>query len=143
MKLISKLAFPVLLIAFLFLLIRGDLLSSSPYIIAAQLLAIALNTWTRKSFGDGQFKIGAEPAEGTLLTNGPYKFIRHPMYASALLFLWASILGHWSLINAMIGLLVTGFIAVRIVTEEQLLHSQYPEYVEYSKKTKRIIPYLI
>jgi protein-S-isoprenylcysteine O-methyltransferase Ste14 len=143
MKLISKLAFPVLLIALLFLLIRGNLLSKSPYVITAQLLAIALSVWTRRSFGAGQFKVSEEPAEGTLLMRGPYKFIRHPMYAAALLFLWVSILGHWSLINMVIGLVVTGFIAVRIVTEEQLLRSSYPEYIEYSKKTKRIIPYLI
>jgi protein-S-isoprenylcysteine O-methyltransferase Ste14 len=143
MKAISKFAFPVLLIALLVLLIRGDLLSSSPYVIAAQILAIALNVWTRRSFGAGQFSVGAEPGEGRLLTNGPFKFIRHPMFAAALLFLWASILGHWSLTNAMIGLVVTGFIAVRIITEEQLLRTKYPEYVEYSKKTKRIIPYLI
>lgn len=143
MKLISKLALPVLLIALLFLLIRGDLLSSSPYVIAAQLLAIALSVWTRRSFGAGQFKVSEEPAEGALLKSGPFKFIRHPMYAAALLFLWASILGHWSIINAMIGLVVTGFIAVRIITEEQLLRSRYPEYIEYSKITRRIIPYLV
>jgi len=144
MKLISKLAFPVLLIALLVILIRGNLLSSSPYVIAAQILAIALNIWTRRSFGAGQFKVGAEPAEGgTLLKSGPYKFIRHPMFAAALLFLWSSILGHLSLTNVMIGLVVTGFIAVRIVTEEQLLRSHYSEYIEYTKKTKRIIPFLI
>jgi protein-S-isoprenylcysteine O-methyltransferase Ste14 len=143
MKLISKLALPVLLIALLLLLIRGDLLSKSPFVIAAQFLAIALSAWTRRTFGAGQFRVGEEPAEGTLLMRGPYKFIRHPMYAAALLLLWASILGHWSLTNAMIGLVVTGFIAVRIITEEQLLRSHYPDYIEYSKKTKRIIPYLV
>jgi len=143
MKLISKLALPVLLIVLLFLLFRGNLLSTSPYVIIAQILAIALSVWTRRSFGAGQFRVGADPAEGALLTSGAYKFIRHPMFAAALLFLWASILGHWSLTNVVIGLVVTGFIAVRIITEEQLLRTHYPEYIEYSKKTKRIIPYLI
>jgi protein-S-isoprenylcysteine O-methyltransferase Ste14 len=137
------LKFPVLLAALLFLLIRSSLLSSSPYVIAAQISAIALNVWTRRTFGAGQFRLGAESAEGTLLTSGPYKFIRHPMFTAALLFLWASILGHLSPINVVIGLVVTGFIAARIVTEEQLLSSHYPEYFEYSKKTRRIIPYLI
>lgn len=143
MKLISKLALPVLLIALLVLLIRSNLLSTSPYVITAQILAIALSVWARRSFGAGQFKVSEEPAEGSLLKSGPFKFIRHPMYAAALLFLWASLLGHWSIINAMIGLVVTGFIAVRIVTEEQLLRSRYPEYIEYSKITRRIIPYLV
>jgi protein-S-isoprenylcysteine O-methyltransferase Ste14 len=143
MKLISKFAFPALIIALLFLLIRGSLFSSSLFVIAAQILALVLSVWTRRSFGAGQFKVSADPGDGMLLTSGPYKVIRHPMFAAALLFLWASILGHWSLINVVIGLVVTGFIAVRIITEEQLLRSHFPEYIEYSKKTKRIIPYLI
>jgi protein-S-isoprenylcysteine O-methyltransferase Ste14 len=43
----------------------------------------------------------------------------------------------------LIGLIVTGVIAVRIVTEEQFLRARYPDYAEYSHKTKRIIPFII
>ena len=31
---------------------------------------------------------------------------------------------------------------VRILCEEQLVQQQYPEYVEYAKVTKRMVPYV-
>jgi len=143
MKLISKFALLILIIAILSLLVSGNLLSPSPFVIAGQLLAIALSIWARRSFQSGQFSIHAEPGEGSLVSTGPYQFIRHPMYTAALLFVWSSILGRLSLITAVIGLIVTGAIAVRIVTEERLLRTRYPDYVEYSRKTKLIIPFII
>jgi len=145
MKLISKFALLILILAILYLLISGNLLSWSPFVIAGQLLAVALGIWARRSFQGKQFSINAEPfeGEGSLLATGPYQFIRHPMYAAALLLLWSSILGHISIINVVIGLVVTGVLGVRIVTEEQFLNTRFPNYAEYSLKTKRIIPYVI
>lgn len=143
MKLISKFALLITILAILYLLISGDLFTNSPFVIAGQLLAIALSIWARRSFQAGQFSIHPEPAEGTLLSSGPYQVIRHPMYAAALLLIWSSILGHLSIINVFIGLIVTGTVAIRIMTEEQFLQARYPDYVEYSRKTKRIIPFMI
>lgn len=142
-KLISKFALLILIMAVLYLLISGNLFSRSPFIIAGQLLAIGLGIWARQSFQKGQFNIHAEPVAGPLLLTGPYHFIRHPMYTFALLFVWISILGHLSLITVAVGLIVTGVIAIRIVTEEQFLRAHYPDYAEYSGKTKRIIPFVI
>jgi protein-S-isoprenylcysteine O-methyltransferase Ste14 len=142
MKLISKAALLILLLAILFLLISGNLLSWSPIVIAGQLLAIGLAAWARRSFGTTQFSIHAEPIESSLLSAGPYQFIRHPMYAAALLFLWTSILGHFLFINVLLGALVTAVIMVRIFAEETLLQTSYPDYLNYASKTKRIIPFV-
>ena len=142
-ELISKFALLIVILAILYLLISGNLLSPSPFIIAGQLLAIALAIWARRSFQGRQFSIHAEPVDGPLLLTGPYQFIRHPMYTFALLFVWTSILGHLSLVTVVIGLIVTSVTAIRIVTEEQFLRARYPDYTEYSHKTRRIIPFII
>ncbi len=143
MKSISKFALLILIVAIMYLLISGNLLSPSPFVIAAQLGAVVLGIWARRSFQADQFSIHADPKEGQLLRTGPYQFIRHPMYAAALLLSWSSILGHASLINAVIGVIVTGVIVIRIATEEQFLRTRYPDYAEYSRKTRRIIPFTI
>jgi protein-S-isoprenylcysteine O-methyltransferase Ste14 len=143
LKLVSKFAFPAVLLALLVLLVRHSLFSVSPYVIGGQLIAVALNLWGRASFGKGLFRIQAESAGGPLMTHGPYRFVRHPMMAAALLFIWSSILGHWGPVNAVIGLVVSALIVTRIVYEERLLGEQYPEYIIYSKRTKRLIPYLL
>ena len=142
-KLISKFALLIVILAILYLLISGNLLSRSPLIIAGQLLAVALGIWARRSFQGEQFSINAEPVAGSLLLTGPYHFIRHPMYTFALLFVWTSILGHLSLITVAIGLIVTGVTAIRIVIEEQFLRARYPGYAEYARKTRRVIPFVI
>jgi protein-S-isoprenylcysteine O-methyltransferase Ste14 len=65
------------------------------------------------------------------------------MYAFALLLIWSGILGHLSTVNVVIGLIVTVVASIRMVTEEQFLQERYPDYAEYARKTKRIIPFII
>lgn len=143
MKLISKFALLIMGVTILFLLISGNLISLSPFIIAIQLLAVALSVWARRSFQTGQFSIQAEPEEGQVLSRGPYQFIRHPMYAAALFLIWAGILGHISSLTLIIGVIITSVVAIRIIVEEQYLRTCYPDYAEYSRITKRIIPLII
>lgn len=142
-KTISKLALLITVVAILYLVFSGNLFSRSPFIITGQLLAVALSIWARRSFQGGQFSIHAEPSEGPLLSSGPYQLIRHPMYAAVLLLIWSSILGHLSLVTVVIGLIVTGVIGIRIMTEDKVLLSHFPEYLEYARTTKRIIPFII
>lgn len=142
MKTISKFFFPIFILTVLYLLISGNLLSPSPFVIATQVLALALGIWARRTFQSGQFSTGAETKDGQLLMTGPYKFIRHPIYAIVIVLVWSSVLGHPSLINVIISVIMTGITVIRIVTEEEFLRGRYPNYVEYSRKTKRVIPFV-
>ena len=142
MKMISKFALPIVIIAGLYLLISGDLFSANLFLVV-QGLAFAMMPWARRSFQAGQFNLFAEPNEGEMLSSGPYRFIRHPMYASALLIIWAGILGHFSPLNFGIGVIVAVVIVIRIADEEQYLRSCYPGYLAYAQKTKRVIPFVI
>lgn len=78
-----------------------------------------------------------------MISSGPYKFIRHPMYASALMIIWSGILSHFSIVNLIIAVIVTIVVTIRIITEEQFLSSRYPDYLDYSRNTKLIIPFII
>jgi len=142
MKLLSKLAFPVLLAALVFLAVRGSLFSRSPIVIAVQLLGLVINGSARWSFPTGQFRVTADPGPGDMLRRGPYRLIRHPMYAGALLFLWTGIVAHWSMVPVVVGLVVAALVAIRVVEEERLLGERFPDYAEYARSTKRIIPFV-
>lgn len=143
MKIISKFSLLILLASVLVLLVTGNFFSSSPFVIAGQLAAVALSIWARQSFQRGQFSINAEPVKHkSLLKKGPYHFIRHPMYAAALLLLWSTGLGHLGWIPVIIALIDTVVIAIRIRNEERLLRRNYYEYIFYTRETKRIIPFV-
>lgn len=124
------------------LLYTRSLLSSFPLVISVQVLAIVLLTWARIVFGRRSFHFTAGPTEGGLVTRGPYRYIRHPIYTSACLFVWASVAGHWSWETVLYGGLVLGGAVVRMLCEETLVVVRYPEYREYMKTTWRMIPYV-
>lgn len=132
----------VFLLGLFSLIVRGEFFSASPLVIAAQALAVGILVWARLTFGRQEFNVTAIPGAGPLVQRGPYRYVRHPMYAAGLLLLWSSIIGHWSLVNAAIGLVVTIIILARVAAEERLLRSWYAEYSEYAQRTKRIIPFI-
>jgi TolB protein len=70
MKQISKFALLILIIAFLYLLNSGNLLSPSLFIIAAQFSAAALSIWSQLGFQAGQFSNHTGPKEGPLVAKG-------------------------------------------------------------------------
>ena len=120
----------------------GNLFSASPIVIAAQVAAIALNIWARRSFDAGTFRVTAAPGGHEVIRRGPYRFIRHPMYAAALLFVWASVLGHVSTFTLAIGAIVTVIGVLRVFAEERLLREKYPDYIDYARLTKALVPFI-
>jgi len=124
------------------LAVTGNLFSASPIVIAAQLAAVGLNLWARRSFQPGTFRVSAAPGGTAVIRRGPYRFIRHPMYSAALLFVWAGILSHLSPVTLVIGAAVTAVAVARVIAEERLLRATYAEYGEYARSTKAVVPYL-
>ena len=122
--------------------VTGNLFSSSPLVIAVQVAAVALNVWARTSFQSGTFRVTAAPGADSLIKRGPYRFIRHPMYSAALVFIWAGVASHLSGLTLAIGIAVTAVCIVRVIAEERLLRAKYPEYLDYSRSTKAVIPFV-
>ena len=142
-KIISNFAVIAPVLALAALLLQRSLFSLSPLVIAAQAVAVGLAIWARRSFARGQFRVSAAPASGGLIKTGAFRVLRHPMYAAALLFVWAAILGHWSVANALIGIALVLVLLIRVPIEERLIQARYPEYGEYARTTKRVIPFLL
>lgn len=125
------------------LFFEHSLFGAGPVTITIQVLAAALMLWARLTFGIRSFHGTANPTAGGLVRSGPYKYIRHPIYAAILYFFWAGIGAHLSLASVAAGLLASAMTAVRVVAEEKLLVRTYPEYREYAQTTARVIPFVL
>lgn len=77
----------------------------------------------------------------TLVTGGPYRFVRHPSYLGAIVFVlgWGLVFRSWAGV-VLAGLFLPPLLA-RIRAEERLLRSQFgSEYDAYRARTARLIP---
>jgi protein-S-isoprenylcysteine O-methyltransferase Ste14 len=142
MKQASIVATIVLVCSVLTLLFRQSLFGATPFPIGIQVIAVGLMIWARLTFGRRSFHMSANPTPGGLITSGPYRFIRHPIYTAILLFLWPGALSQGGVIDWVLAGIATIGIGFRIYAEESLVVVEYPEYVDYAKRTKRIIPFI-
>ena len=139
----SVAAFALMVAGLVWLLIRHEVFARNSVALAIQVLAILLMIAARLAFGMRNFHAAANPTADGLVTSGPYRWIRHPIYAAVLYFTWATALDHrtWEAIAA--AVLVTIGAAARMYAEERLLVGMYPEYVDYSARTARVIPFVL
>ena len=133
----------VLVAAVLGLLFDRALFAHSSALIAVQVAAALLMLWARLTFGWRSFHAGAEPTEGGLVTHGPYRWVRHPIYLAILLFTWAGVASRGAILGILLAILATGAVAVRIGSEEALVVERYPDYAAYARRTKRLIPFVL
>jgi len=143
MKAISIIGFVVMVVALALLIRMSGLFGDNVVALAIQVAAVGLMIWARVVFGRRSFHAAGNPTEGELVTSGPYRYIRHPIYAAVLYFTWAGVLTHLSPETVACGVLEIVGVAMRVYVEERYLRQRYPEYEEYANRTKRIIPFVV
>ena len=79
----------------------------------------------------------------TVTTSGPYRFVRHPMYAGASILLIATPLALGSWIAEIFAVLLILVVAVRLLDEEKVLKQDLAGYPEYCQQVRyHLIPYV-
>jgi protein-S-isoprenylcysteine O-methyltransferase Ste14 len=136
-----------LLVAAQFALIAVVVLRASPSQAAPAgvvLLAASagVGLWALVSNRPGNFNIRPEPREGgSLVTHGPYRWVRHPMYLAVLLFTaaFASAGDAWQWVAW--GAL-TAVLFAKARREERGMALAHPGYAAYRARTHAILPFL-
>lgn len=78
-----------------------------------------------------------------VVSTGPYALVRHPMYASGLLYFGGTPLALGSYWGLAALAFVMPFLIWRLVEEEKFLAKNLPGYVEYQKQVQRhLVPYV-
>jgi protein-S-isoprenylcysteine O-methyltransferase Ste14 len=142
LKVLSMIGYVAMVGGLIGLLVTRNVLSPSPLVIVPQIAAVALMAWARITVGRRSFHLAANPTDGGVVTTGPYRFIRHPIYTAICLFVTTGATAHLSWTSlALCGLVWIGALS-RMFCEERLVVVRYPEYREYAAKTRRMVPFV-
>ena len=80
------------------------------------------------------------PQARALVTTGPYRYVRHPIYLGGLLITLGEVWLRWSPLVLALNLLFVAAQIVRLRYEEETLERAFPEYREYRARTSALIP---
>jgi protein-S-isoprenylcysteine O-methyltransferase Ste14 len=125
----------------LYVLFSGELIVREFLLMAFRILSGVLGVWAILVMRIGHFNIASHVKVGAeLVTSGPYRIVRHPMYTSIVLFTVPQIIFQHppSRLAAFFVLLIS--LVLKMLYEEQLLKDAFPDYQAYMKRTKRVIP---
>lgn len=103
---------------------------------------IAFAIWARHHLGRNWSSIPTMKVDHELVTSGPYRFVRHPIYTGAIAATLGSTLATgpaWIVITVCVAIM---FIS-RIPVEEKFMMQLFPDtYPAYKARTKALIPFV-
>lgn len=106
-------------------------------------LGIALAIWARVYLGSNWGMPMTQKAEPELVTSGPYRFVRHPIYSGLLLGVLGTVLTT-NLIGLVIVPILGAYFSYSARIEEKNLTDTFPTtYPAYKGHTKMLIPFLL
>ena len=140
---VSVIAVIVIAVAF-----RGSAVATHSVILGAIgavlfVCGIALAVWARLHLGRNWGMPMTQRAAPELVTSGPYRFVRHPIYSGLLIAMLGTVL-----VNSLLGLIVVAVLTAYFyycgTVEERNLATTFPEaYPAYRSRTKMLIPFLL
>jgi protein-S-isoprenylcysteine O-methyltransferase Ste14 len=138
----------VLVIIVLFRVFRGGSLEVHSLVLgvigaAVFVTGIGLAVWARIYLGRNWGMPTSQKDDPELVTSGPYRFVRHPIYSGIL----AGVLGT-ALATNLLGLIVAALLGAYFYysasVEEKNLTATFPEaYPAYRSRTKMLIPFVL
>ena len=144
---------PLVLAAMLLLPHRVEPIMTARYLpegplfpaLGAIMVAVGLGfaTWARWHLGANWSGWVTLKEEHSLIQTGPYRYVRHPIYAGMLLAFVgsAAAIGEWRGVVA-IALALLAFLR-KLRIEEVRMRKTFPEYESYCRTTAALIPFVL
>lgn len=114
-----------------------------PLTIFLLAMAVVLGVWALGYNRWGNFNIRPELRAGArLVTRGPYRWIRHPMYVSVLLGIGAFVQADVRAWRVVLFAALVLVLVIKAAREEDYLRAAFPDYVPYAARTWRLVPFV-
>lgn len=119
--------------------LSNDVIASKLVYTGIEFVGLFFMVWSSYYLNLGLFRI--TPGK-KLITDGPFRYIRHPVSFGMILICGALLLDTPSPLNALLVAVFIGVTLVQITKEESLLSKQFASYRNYMEKSFRLIPFL-
>jgi protein-S-isoprenylcysteine O-methyltransferase Ste14 len=126
--------------------LKGHAVISNPWLqgigLAVFLLGLALAVWARVYLGRNWGMPMSQKTDPELVTTGPYRSIRHPIYSGIILAMIGTTLAvslYWLVAVVLLG----GYFVYSATAEECFMTDRFPDtYPQYKRSTKMLIPFI-
>lgn len=103
---------------------------------------LAVAVWARVHLGRNWGTPMTQKADPELVTSGPYRLVRHPIYSGLILAMIGTAVAiafYWLVLVALLG----GYFVYSATREERYMTERFPDaYPEYKRSTKMLVPFL-
>jgi protein-S-isoprenylcysteine O-methyltransferase Ste14 len=110
--------------------------------LAVFLLGLALAVWARVYLGRNWGMPMSQKDDPELVTTGPYRRVRHPIYSGIILAMIGTAIAvsvYWLVAVALLG----AYFIYSAIVEERFMARRFPDsYPEYKRSTKMLIPFI-
>jgi protein-S-isoprenylcysteine O-methyltransferase Ste14 len=124
---------------------QGNLVLTPIVILGIALFVVGLGLYFASRLYLGRFfseKVRIR-SDHRLITKGPYRYIRHPIYAGEILYFLSIPLIFSSIYGFVIMMVIIPMLLYRIGYEEKVLSSKFgQEYEAYIRRTRKLIPFI-
>jgi protein-S-isoprenylcysteine O-methyltransferase Ste14 len=104
---------------------------------------VAFAIWARWTLGANWSSNVQFKEEHQLIRKGPYRFVRHPIYTGVLVMCSAPVI-QFGRLHFWLGFLIVAIgLWIKLKQEEAVMLRHFPEYSEYRKQVKALIPFII
>jgi len=101
------------------------------------LFGTAIAAWSVLNLGSS---FSLLPQARSLVSTGPYAYLRHPMYTGGLLITLGELWLRWTPMSVILCTIMIGAQLLRMRMEERLLEDNFPGYRRYRAQTSALIP---
>src|ERR1041385_970484 len=105
---------------------------------------LVLCLWARAILGRNWSGTVTLKENHELIVRGPYRFVRHPIYTCLLAMMIATAIAQGHLAGILALVLVFISFWIKLLQEEAVMLKQFgKQYVDYQKRVKRIVPFVL
>jgi len=125
-------------------LIPGQGRSTDIWVLAGSDMGLACGMlWALYSLTYLGKRFSIVPEARGLVTSGPYRLIRHPIYLGEITAGFGLVLPTLLTVHAVVFIIFVLAQLVRTYFEERILKATYPQYEAYARRTRRLIPFVV